>query len=180
MRKIIQMLTLLGISISFSSCIEMVIVGRFLIEAKNSPFCETYTINIDNDALAATDSLSIEFVNGQIPCNIYDNSTIYYDNTNCILDSTHTGLVIYISKKANSKIERYFFFDDAICTDTIRLYKNDTLIVEWDKANIDTHHNIYNHNEWTVNFNTGCWGSSSYDYYFSIKQEDIEKWKNEE
>ncbi len=179
MRKIIQLLTLLTISISFSSCIEMIIVGRFLIAAKNSPYCETYTISIDKDSLAVTDSLLIEFVNGQIPRNISDNSTIYYDNKKYTLDSEPKNFLITVSKKVNSKIEKFMFFDDAICTDTIRLYKNDTLIVEWDKATIDTYHNIYNHNEWTARSVTGCWQNGSYSYDFLIKQEDIEKWKNE-
>ncbi len=180
MRKHIIILVFLFIIIfSFCSCVEMIIIGGFWIKSKNSPLQETYIIYVDK-SLVTTDTLSVEFVSGRIPRIISDNYTSYYDDTNYTFTSIIKGLDIGISKKIDSKADTYIFFDDAICTDTIRLYRNDTLIVEWDKAIINTHHNIYNHNQWTIGQSGGCWENVSNVYYFSITQEDIEKWENGE
>ncbi len=180
MRKIIILLSLLGVCLTFSSCIGgMIIIGRFWLKSQNSQLEETYIIWVDN-SLVTTDTLSIEFVSGRIPRIINDNDISYYDDTNYTFTSIIKGLDIGISKNIDSKTDTYFFFDDAICTDTIRLYRNDTLIVAWDKAIINTHHNIYNHDQWTIGKSAGCWENASNVYYFFIKPEDIEKWENGE
>lgn len=179
MRKIIILLSLLSICITFNSCIEMIIVGGFWLKAKDSPYNEAYFICIDG-TLAAADSISIDFTSERIPRKIYNNTISYYDDSTYSFSAKDTMLRIDISKNYDGKLNDYLFFDDAICTDTIRLYQNDTLIVAWDKATIGTYHNPYNHEEWEARYITGCWRASTNTYFFSITQEDIEKWKNGE
>ncbi len=179
MRKIIILLSLLGVCLTFSSCIGgMIIIGRFWLKAKEEPYNESYFICIDG-ALAATDSISIDFTSGRIPRIIYKNDISYYNDSTYSFSAKDTMLRIDISKKYDGKWNNYLFFDDAICADTIRLYKNDTLIEIWDKGTINTYHNIYKYDEWRVQAIRGCTHSSN-NYFFSIKPEDIEKWQNGE
>ncbi len=169
MRKIIQMLTLLGISLSFSSCVELGILGICWLKA--FPYHETYWFRVDS-TLVMNDTIFIEYVGRNIPHT--NSSTFAFTATNDTLHGTS------ISKSLAGKHKDYHFFDDAICTDTIRLYRNDTLIVAWDKANINTYHNPYNHDQWMYDYQWACSQRGYNNYTFSIKPEDIEKWKNGE
>lgn len=177
MRKhIIILFTLLIVSFSFCSCVEMAIIG--ICWAKSFPYHENYFFCVDS-ALVATDTLSVEFVGGRIPRKINKKSISYYDTSAYIFTAKDTIQGTIISKSLAGKHKEYHFFDDAICTDTIRLYKNDTLIVTWDKSNLNTYHNPYNHDQWIKDYQWGCSERGTDNFYFSIKPEDIEKWKNE-
>ncbi len=190
MRKIIQLLTLLTISISLSSCIEgLALYFMFYYNPDeqelydfivDSGLVSTDTIyNQDSTFYIKSDTLSIEYVGSKIPRNITDKKSTYYDGAIYKFAGKDTLLRINIVKR-ECKFKDLHFYDNAICTDTIRLYLNDTLLKTWDKSHIDTYHTPYNKDEWVFYQEHGGCKAGPVQYLFFIRKEDIEKWRNEE
>ncbi len=190
MRKIIILLSLLGVCLTFSSCVEAIALCLFFYYDPTER--EIYDFVVDNTLVKAdtiynedstyslkADTISIEFVGSKIPRNIIDKKTTYYTETNHKFAEKDTVLRIDIVKKV-CKHKDLHFYDDAICADTIRLYRNDTLLKTWEKSIVDSYHTPFNRDEWE--FYQARFGVrlGPVQYLFFIKPEDIEKWENGE
>lgn len=190
MRKTIILLSLLSVCLTFSSCTEMMALYFFFYYNPNEQ--EIYDFIVDNTLVKAdtiynedstywikADTISIEYVGNKIPQNITDKKTIYYSESIHKFAEKDTVLRINIKKKVY-KHKDLHFYDNAICADTIRLYRNDTLLKVWEKSIVDSYHTPYNKDEWIFyQQRLGC-KLGPVQYLFYIREEDIEKWKNGE